>query len=474
MQKHDWSARLPEASLVGMARNLRRNWFFPVSALAYFLSETRGAEYNVQEGALALAFLVLCAVSTQSADLWRVTRTLPWYLQFWALLSAAGAAWAFFQSTGFYSATNEGYDIVYTADTDSLFNNMAYLALTYVENDLRQPLFAIFAAPFAGVPYLLTQLFGASPTVLAVLLNSVQILMICGANLMLASLATKSPVRRAVFMLALGASYTTLLNTLMLEQYVTAYFWLMLAASCICTERTQERLGFYGATGSLLTNVALAPWFSAHNPVRSPLRWLGDMVKLGLSFIVVMLAFARFDVIWSVGPKLASLVKFTGGDAWPFVDRVRQFVSFVHDCFLAPVASVSQGVAPDGILSWRLAHPENWNLCGLVLLALMFAGFLLSRRDRLSQLAFYWTIFSFVLLAVIGWGTWETGLILYALYFGWAYFLLLFRLIEKIAEKLHAAWLTPLVLCAATALMLWDNLPGIGALIDYCITYFPL
>ena len=89
MQKHDWIARLPEASLVGMARNLRRNWFFPVSALAYFLSETRGAEYNVQEGALALAFLVLCAVSTQSADLWRVTRTLPWYLQFWALLSAA-------------------------------------------------------------------------------------------------------------------------------------------------------------------------------------------------------------------------------------------------------------------------------------------------------------------------------------------------------------------------------------------------
>ena len=59
-------------------------------------------------------------------------------------------------------------------------------------------------------------------------------------------------------MLALGASYTTLLNTLMLEQYVTAYFWLMLAASCICTGRTQERLGFYGATGSLLTNVALA------------------------------------------------------------------------------------------------------------------------------------------------------------------------------------------------------------------------
>lgn len=43
MQKHDWIARLPKASLVGMARNLRRNWFFPVSALAYFLSETRGA-----------------------------------------------------------------------------------------------------------------------------------------------------------------------------------------------------------------------------------------------------------------------------------------------------------------------------------------------------------------------------------------------------------------------------------------------
>ena len=36
MQKHDWIARLPEASLVGMARNLRRNGFFRVSALGIF------------------------------------------------------------------------------------------------------------------------------------------------------------------------------------------------------------------------------------------------------------------------------------------------------------------------------------------------------------------------------------------------------------------------------------------------------
>ena len=41
MQKHDWIARLPEASLVGMARNLRRNWFFPVSALNIMCRKAR-------------------------------------------------------------------------------------------------------------------------------------------------------------------------------------------------------------------------------------------------------------------------------------------------------------------------------------------------------------------------------------------------------------------------------------------------
>ena len=96
-------------------------------------------------------------------------------------------------------------------------------------------------------------------------------------------------------------------------------------------------------------------------------------------------------------------------------------------------------------------------------------------RDKLlSRFAIYWVAFSVVLLALIGWGTWETGLVLYSLYFGWAYFTLLFQLIDKIGDARHAHWLLPACSLVATALMLWLNIPGIRALLDYCITYFPI
>ncbi|MEE0511047.1 MAG: hypothetical protein UDG94_07450 [Peptococcaceae bacterium] len=547
-----------------MLAHLLQNWYFPFSALAYFLVEVRGAsEYGVTGITLTLSFLIMLVVASQRSELWQTTRKLPWYGQLWAMLSAAGACWhcysfghasfaesaalqslltnfsstvdlsrvlavccalagfpfvyicisylwtelcrlakklslfsglthaerliyaiialaliayaamAFYASNGFYSATNEGYDIVYTADTDSLFNNMAYLALTFVENDLRQPLFAVFSAPFAGVPYLLTQLFQFSPSTEAVLLNTVQILMILTGNLLLTRLVAQSPLKRICFMITLSVTYTTLLNVLMLEQYVTAYFWLMLSVALICTHQKEEHLGFYGAVSALLTNVALLPWMSAHSPRSSFKGWLGDMIRLGMSFVVLLLAFARFDVIYSVVAKLASLFKFTGG-SWPLSDRFKQYFAFVHDCFVSPAAHVSQGVAPDGILSWRLDPVQTFNIAGIALFVLTIVAAWFNRDKLLSRFAIYWVAFSIVLLALIGWGTWETGLVLYSLYFGWSFFVLLFQLIDKAGDALHARWLLPACSFAAAALMLWLNIPGIQALLDYCVTYFPI
>ena len=383
------------------------------------------------------------------------------------------AGYAFYSSTGFYSATNEGYDIVYTADTDSLFNNMAYLSLTYVENDLRQPLFAVFAAPFAGAPYLLAQLVGFSPSTQAVLLNSVQILMMFAGNLLLAHLVCNTPLKRSCFMIGLSATYTTLLNAIMLEQYITAYFWLMVAVCTICTHHQSERLGFFGATGALLTNVALLPWMSTQTPRQSLKRWLADMVKAGVGFVVLMLAFARFDVLYSLTAKLTSLFKFTGS-GWPFPDRLNQYLSFVHDCFLSPAAHVSTGNAPDGILSWRLDPVNDVSLCGIVLLVFIVLGGILNRDKLTSRFALYWSAFSLLLLAVIGWGTWEVGLILYSLYFGWAFFTLLFQLVEWLSTRIGATWLLPVFTVFTTLLMLWSNVPGICQIIDYCSTYFPV
>ncbi len=557
-------AQLPEPRLRKMMKNFLHNIFFPLSALAYFtLAVQRAYEIEVCTVSVVLAVFMMSMVATQVPDLWQPTRQLPWSLQSYAFLAAAGvcwfyftdctnfftlrpdfaeilralsasvdmtrvfgmgmslaafpflavvfsfllssvrrlltesgifrtfnraewllyalltivllayAAWAFSLSNGFYSANNGGYDIVYTADTDALYNNMAYLSLTFVENDLRQPLFALFSAPFAGVPYVISHLLGLTPALTAILFNSVQVLLLMAGHLMLTALVGRTPFRRFAFLLLLCASYTTLLNAVMVEQYITAYFWLMLTVVAICQGTSSTRLPFLGASGSLLTSAAIAPWCSCHSLRRTPRRWLWDMCKLTFSGIGLLVAFGRFDVLYSVAEKIASLSKFTGSDS-SFSSRFAQYSSFLHDCFLAPAAGIAQGSAPDGILSWRLDVVSSLHPMGMALMLLFILSAWLHRRQRLCQVAFYWSIFSCVLLAVIGWGTWEVGLILYSLYFCWCFLLLLFRLLERLAEKLHAAWLVPVASLLGALIMLSQNVPGMQALIDYCVTFFPL
>ena len=83
-------------------------------------------------------------------------------------------------------------------------------------------------------------------------------------------------------------------------------------------------------------------------------------------------------------------------------------------------------------------------------------------------------LFSVVIMLVMGWGTTENGLILYALYFSWPFFCLLFQLVEKIGEKLHVPYLLPAVSVIAIAVLWAVNIPAILELFQFAVTYYPL
>ena len=87
-------------------------------------------------------------------------------------------------------------------------------------------------------------------------------------------------------------------------------------------------------------------------------------------------------------------------------------------------------------------------------------------------MATVWVVFSVIMLLLFGWGTKENGLILYALYFGWAFLVLLFQLLEKIEEKLHVRFLLPFVTACAVAALLAINIPAIKELLDFAIIYY--
>ena len=91
----------------------------------------------------------------------------------------------------------------------------------------------------------------------------------------------------------------------------------------------------------------------------------------------------------------------------------------------------------------------------------------------ISKLAFMWVIYSFLVLVIIGWGTAENGLNLYALYFGWSFYLLIFNLLKAVEKKLKTRKLIPIssaVLCCALFLY---NIPAIVDMIRFAINAYP-
>lgn len=550
--------RLPAQKKSEIVANLKRNWYFPLSAMAFFclyLAPTLGyligfliaftasliissqissilayikkAHVGIKSGSLLTA-LGICWIGQTSFDAnWSVSSKvqaleamLPISIDIPAVIGTLGAAVAvyfvyfcvqtfwkemtktisnngifddvniserivysilivasvalvvftFAQTEAFYG-TEYAYDIIYTSDSPSLVKGNVYLALTHPENDLRQPLFAVFAAPFVGIPYLFGKLLWASASVQAMLVNMVQVIMLFAANFMLAKMMKLNPLKRVCFMLLTSCTYTHLLFTLMMEQYIVAYFWLIFCIYLISENQRPERIALWGAGGTLLTSMVFLPFMSDKNPVKNFREWFADMVKFGLEFVAVMLVFCRFDVIFNLTTKVSALSGFTGRNL-TLMDKIYQYISFILCCFVAPEAGVNT-TAVDHI-SWQLNPVSSINFMGIAILLLVVVSAILNRDKKSSLLSAGWVAFSVVMLLGLGWGTKENGLILYALYFGWAFLVLLFQLVEKTEDRLNIKFLVPVFSIGCAIVLAVVNIPAIMEMVNFAITYFPV
>ena len=377
---------------------------------------------------------------------------------------------SFAQTDAFYG-TEYAYDIIYTSDSPSLVQGNVYLALTHVENDLRQPLFAVFAAPFIGIPYLLGRLFGTTACVQAMLVNSVQVIMLFVANFILAKMMKLSLMKRICFILLTCCTYTHLLFTLMMEQYIVAYFWLIFCLYLISEKQRPDRIALWGAGGTMLTSMILLPFMTENSPIRNFKEWFMDVVKYGIEFVILMLVFCRFDVIFYLATKISMLRDFTGRGL-TMMDKIFQYIEFVCNCFVAPNAGVN--ITAVDHISWQLNTVTGLNIAGVIILLLVIISAIWNRDKKSSLFAVGWIGFSVIMLVGLGWGTKENGLILYALYFGWAFLVLLFQLVEKIEKKMNVKYVLPLISVFSAVVLGVINVPAIIEMVNFAITYFPV
>ena len=114
-----------------------------------------------------------------------------------------------------------------------------------------------------------------------------------------------------------------------------------------------------------------------------------------------------------------------------FVDKFYQFINFVKGIIIAPKGKIMEVLNHP---SYQLVEVKNIMIVGVVILLIVILGYILNKKNKFANFCILWVIFSAVLLLLIGWGTAENGLILYSLYFAFAYlslFFLFFRSIIK-------------------------------------------
>ena len=383
-------------------------------------------------------------------------------LLIYALLCAATLAYVavVFARTGIFYGKGGS---IYSADSWMLQTN-AFLHIAHGENDLRQPLFAIFTAPFVAPAYALS-VFVPLPFTTALLLQWAQVVLLFLAVVLLARLCADGAFARVAVVACLCATYPYLLFALIVEQYILATFWLTLFLYAVCAERRRSRLLFYGAAGTLVTSAVFFPLALADSP-RRPARWLKHAVFLACGYLTLMFIFFRFHAILQIVGRAQTFMTYSGRGI-PFVDRLKQYVAFPASCFLAPASHITES------LTWWLQPVTTWSRAGIVVLALCAVSAVVNRRQLLCRIAAAWVAFSFVLLCVIGWGTAENILVLYSLYFSWAFAVLLFALVKSAAQAVRIPALFPVVCLATALLLLTKNAPDIARLIAFGAAHFP-
>lgn len=383
------------------------------------------------------------------------------------LVLAAFTAVVFFSSNAFYGSEAR-YDLIYTSDSPVLVKGNVYLLLLQYENDLRQPLFAVFAAPFLGLSFLLSRLLGASAPLHALLMNLPQVgLLVLSAHL-LGRMLGLHPGWRLAFVMLVCCTWPVLLFSVMMEQYIFAVFYLICFVYLLCCRDRRDRLTLIGAGGTLLTSLILLPVMSRRNPVKDFRGWYEDVLSRGLEFVIFLLAFCRLDIILGAATSLIELGQFSGAKLTA-LDKLQQFTVFLGSCLLAPESEAVMNTS--GFLSWQLVLPTAFSVLGICVAGLCLLGFWFTRKDRASRMAGFWLVFSFLLLFGMGWGTQENGLILYSLYFGWAIWLLLFRLGQTLSARIPQ--LRPALYAVCLVGLLWQNLPAMARLLSFAIQNYP-
>lgn len=332
----------------------------------------------------------------------------------------------------FYGAHINGrwynFDLVYSADSGYLANQDVFRVVGAEQNDLRQPLFGLFAMPFSQAAYLISRLLPFVPYGYLLVSQLMQMALFLVAVVVLGRMMQLPKMEQLLFMTLLCSTYPVLIFSVTVEQYLFACSYLIF----MIYRRREPVAGsafFIAATGSLLTTGALFP---AVTWDRSFPKFAKNTLKLCGAFFAVTILSGRLTTFLDIPSYIEGYAYYAGGDV-PALSKLLQYVNFVGSCLAAPLSGLDFTTYRHA--SWQMLPVTQWRMTGVFVIIMSVVGVIVTWKQDFSKICGGWMLFSFVLLGLVGWGTIDNGLMLYTLYFGWAFLAMMFQGIHVCLKK---------------------------------------
>lgn len=365
------------------------------------------------------------------------------------------------------------YNYIYSSDSPwHLQNNTVWINMNHTENDLRQPLFAIFSLPLIGPFYLFANLFGSGSLVYAFIINIPQIILLVVSCYMITRiLDIKNFKIKILILIILSLSYPVLLFSFMMEQYIIAVFYLLIYVYISINNNKSNELFLIASSGTLLTSGFLF-FLSFRRPLfrKENLKKFISTFLLGLSCIMI---FGNQTIFQTFIQKVDLFSSYTNVNI-SILDKSFQFFSFVGSCFFAPPARIDFSIINQ--VSWQMSNSHLFTIVGIIILVISLLGFCVSHKQKNSQVCLLWVFFSFILLFLIGWGSTENAMVLYSLYFGWAYFILIVQFLRYILKKINISFhsLKIAYIFLVFVLFSYNGMEIFKLVVDFAHVYYPI
>lgn len=367
---------------------------------------------------------------------------------------------AFDRGISIYDTTKRGGQCDVFFHTDSAYiGTDAFWRFSMIENDIRNPFFAVFSLPFSILSMMLSDYLFFVPRAYDVVLNVMQLGLLALSIVMMAQMLELSAANKRLFYWFISCSFVYVMFAFIREQYIFSVFFAVITIYWFIKYKNKTNFWFVAATGSMITSSVLLPLICKTRDLKT---WLKSLKNILLAILMIAMVSGQFKVIIEGLNRSKVLLSAYDGTGVSFFDKFKQFLYFVRSIFISPRVSV---IDYSNHHSYQLPVINHVSWIGLVLLIMALAGVWMFRKNLFIRICAMWMLFASIILLIIGWGAKENSMLLYGLYFGFSFLVPVFMTMVKINK--------PLLLYSILVVMTIVNIKGFMDMMQFALQYYP-